>query len=52
MIFEFNGNKPEKYLSLIKLSYGNNIINIWEQNIKSNNNIIKLNIHKKNYLVH
>ena len=43
MFIEFNGNKPEKYSSIIKMSFGNNYNEISEQNI--NKNVIKFNIH-------
>ena len=45
MIFEFNGGKPEKYSSIIKMSFGNNYNEISEQNIYKN--VIKLIIRKK-----
>ena len=45
MFIEFNGNKQEKYSSIIKMSFGNNYNEISEQNI--NKNVIKFNIQKK-----
>ena len=49
MIFEFNGNKPENHLSIIKMSFSNKTFHLTKQYIKSNNNIIKLNVYKKKF---
>ena len=47
MIFKFAKNKPDESLSLIKMSFGKNLLFISEQSIISNNHATIINITKR-----